>query len=79
MVGIGKASLAERCAAFTLVVDARPGLGPDPYLSGALVYQTITGIQDNGVTACAKVGEELHPVLSAAMLIVFFFAALHWR
>ncbi|KIK64152.1 glycoside hydrolase family 3 protein [Collybiopsis luxurians FD-317 M1] len=30
------------------------GFGPDPYLSGEGTYQTITGIQSTGVSACVK-------------------------
>ncbi len=28
--------------------------GPDPYLSGEFVYETIVGVQSVGVQACAK-------------------------
>lgn len=31
------------------------GFSDDPYLSGALVYQTIQGAQSSGVGACTKV------------------------
>ncbi|KAI0762813.1 beta-glucosidase [Fomes fomentarius] len=30
------------------------GAGGDPYLSGELAFETVTGIQSNGVQACAK-------------------------
>jgi beta-glucosidase len=30
------------------------GFSPDPYLTGIAMYQTITGMQDAGVQACAK-------------------------
>ena len=32
------------------------GFGPDPYLSGAIAADTISGLQSRGVGACTKVG-----------------------
>lgn len=31
------------------------GYGKDPYLSGIMGAETVRGVQDNGVIACAKV------------------------
>ena len=36
------------------------GFSNDPYLSGALVTQTISGLQNNGVIACTKVRAHMH-------------------
>lgn len=35
------------------------GYGKDPYLSGILGAETVRGVQDNGVIACAKVRDRV--------------------
>lgn len=35
--------------------DTESGIAPDPYLSGALVFETVTGVQAQGVITSTKV------------------------
>lgn len=39
----------------TCFADSLPGFSVDPYLSGALVFETVTGIQQVGVITSTKV------------------------
>lgn len=36
------------------MTDSSPGFSPDPVLTGVAMSETIKGIQDAGVVACAK-------------------------
>ena len=40
----------------------RPGFSNDPYLDGKIVFETVTGIQAEGVIATTKVVSALDPV-----------------
>lgn len=47
-----------------------PGFSPDPYLSGQLVYESVTGVHDAGVITSTKhfIGneQETHRLATAA-------------